>query len=145
MLSVWAEIARPGRFMTIPNAAHRPTVLVIDDDPAVGSSLKFSLELEGFTVCTYPDAASVLASDDAATAECLVVDHKLPGMNGLDLLRELRACGIGTPAILITSAPGAGLVEQAALAGVAIVEKPLFGNALSDGVRNACRGNRAGR
>ena len=67
--------------------SHQPIVLVADNDSAVCNSLKFSLELEGFTVRTYSDAATVLGSTDVASAECLVVDYKLPGMNGLPAAR----------------------------------------------------------
>ena len=124
----------------------RAVVVIVDDDTALRSSLKFALELEGFAIQAYPDAESVLASaSDASTAECMVVDYKLPGLNGLELLRELRARGITTPAILITTAPGIVLKDRAARAGVAIVEKPLLGNALSESIRNVCKGNHAPR
>ena len=125
--------------------SHRPVVLVIDDDPAVCSSLKFFLELEGFAVRTYPDAAAVLRAADVAGAACLVVDYKLPGINGLQLLQKLRTRGMVTPAILITSHPGAVLSQAAARAGISIVEKPLLGNALGESVRNACMAGEVGR
>lgn len=125
--------------------SHQPIVLVVDDDPAVCSSLKFSLELEGFAVRTYSDAATVLGSTDVGSAQCLVVDYRLPGMNGLQLLQELRARAIVTPAILITSHPSAVLSHAAARAGISIVEKPLLGNALGESVHHACKGERAHR
>lgn len=122
----------------------RPVVLVIEDDPAVCNSLQFSLELEGFVVRTFSDAAAVLRSADIPAAECLVVDYKLPGMNGLELLQELRTRGISTPAILITSHPSAVLSHAAGRAGIVIVEKPLLGNALSDSIHKVCQGVQAG-
>ena len=119
----------------------RPAVIVIvDDDAALLASLRFSLELEGFTVRTDSDAETMLATD-ALKAECLVIDYKLPGMNGLELLRTLRRRAILTPAILITTAPGSAVREQAARAGAVIVEKPLLGNGLSERIRSLCQGN----
>jgi len=60
----------------------------------------------------------------------------MPGMNGLDLVAQLRAREIAVPAILITSYPTAALSERAAKAGVAIVEKPFLGTALVDRIRD---------
>jgi two-component system response regulator FixJ len=114
---------------------NRPTVCVIEDDPAVRNSLKFALELEGYSVRLYPDAPAVLRANDQPEPTCIVVDLKLPGMNGLDLLDELRRRKITAPAVLITSHPSAGTLERATREGIAVIEKPLLGNALSDGIR----------
>jgi two-component system, LuxR family, response regulator FixJ len=134
------------KLMKTPTAVLRPAIVVIvDDDAALLGSLKFSLELEGFAIRAYPDAEAVLASAEAGKAACIVVDYKLPGMNGLELLHEMRTRGIAAPAILITTAPGAALRDRAARDGVILVEKPLFGNALSESIRNLCKGNHAPR
>ena len=117
----------------------KPMVFVVDDDPAVCGSLKFSLELEGFAVRTYSGAAALLADRDAGPSHCLVIDYKLAGMNGLELLARLRERQVSTPAILITSHPTSSLRKRAADAGIPIVEKPLLGNALSERVGEACR------
>jgi FixJ family two-component response regulator len=106
-------------------------VFVVDDDPAVLHSLKFALELEGYSVSVYHDAAEVLARTAFPDRGCLIVDYKLPDMNGLDMLAKLRARGTTTPAVLITSAPGEALVRRAAEANVRIIEKPLLGNTLN--------------
>jgi FixJ family two-component response regulator len=107
-------------------------VIVIDDDLAVRNSLKFSLEIEGFTVRSYATAADLLSIGDLALCSCLVVDQNMPGMNGLDLIATLRARQLAAPAILITSHPSPSLRERAQAAGIPIVEKPLLGNALID-------------
>ena len=114
-----------------------PTVIVVDDDAAVCSSLKFSFEQEGYRVRVCSDAAALLADADVGKAACLIVDLKLPGMDGLDLLDALRARQISIPAVLITTHPPQRVLDRAARDGIAIVEKPLLGNALSDGVRHA--------
>jgi len=112
-------------------------VVVIDDDPAVCNSLKFSLEVEGFTVRDYSSANDLLREPELADAGCLVIDYHLPEMNGLEVLNRLRARRIAAPAILITSHPSAAVRQRAAEAGVPIIEKPLLGNALVEGIRNA--------
>src|SRR5258708_24116 len=118
----------------------RATVLIIDDDPAVRNSLKFALEVEGFTVRAYPTGAELLAEAEIPDNGCLVVDYKLPEMNGLDLLLELRKRKIDLPAILITTQPNSAVRNRAALAGVPLIEKPLLNDTLFQGIRAALGG-----
>ena len=81
-----------------------PVVVIVDNDPAVCSSLKFSLELEGFMVRAYGNAAEFLNADDWA-CDCLVVDQRMPGMSGMELIAKLRTLEVRTPAILLISQP----------------------------------------
>jgi two-component system, LuxR family, response regulator FixJ len=113
------------------------TVLVIDDDPAVRNSLKFALEVEGFAVRAYHAAADLLRDPELPADGCLVIDYKLPEMNGLDLLVELRKRKIDLPAILITTHPSSEVRRRAALAGVSLIEKPLLSDTLFHGIRAA--------
>ena len=115
----------------------KPIIFIVDDDPAVRSSLKFSLELEGYLVRLCANATALLGERDLSQSCCFVIDLKLPGMDGLDLLDELRRRDITAPAVLITSHPSRSTRERAARDGVAIVEKPLLGNLLSDSIRDA--------
>jgi FixJ family two-component response regulator len=113
-------------------------VVIVDDDPAVGNSLKFSLEIEGFVVRFYESGMDLLNERTLSDCICLVVDQKMPGIAGLDLIAELRDRDVTAPAILITSYPNAGLARRAAGVNVPIVEKPLLNDALLDLIRNAC-------
>jgi FixJ family two-component response regulator len=114
-----------------------PVIVVVDDDAAVRGSLKFALEVEGFAVRTYPGGVDLLGDVSRADCACFIIDQMLPGMNGLDVVAELRKERIAAPVILITSQPTRMVQQRAAQAGVPIVEKPLLGNALIDRVRNA--------
>jgi FixJ family two-component response regulator len=116
----------------------RPVVIVVDDDPAVRNSLRFSLEIEGFAVRTYAGATELLASRDVGLGACYVVDQKMPEMTGMELIGRLRTRHISAPAILITSQPNKELTARAARADVLIVEKPLLCDALLDRIRDAC-------
>jgi len=118
-------------------AARLPIVVVVDDDPAVCNSLKFSLELEGFSVRAYASAAEFLKAG-MNDADCLVIDQRMPTMSGMELITKLRAQNISTPAVLIVSEPNAAITARAAKVGVPIVEKPFLGNALLDKIRQAC-------
>ena len=115
------------------HGARSKVVLVIDDDPAVLGSLKFSLEIEGFSVRCYDSPAAFLTAGDLPLRACLVVDQQLPGISGLDLLASLDA-ERRAAAILITSYPSATLRGKAEAVGVRIVEKPLLSNALSEAI-----------
>ena len=68
----------------------RNVMLVVDDDSAVGNSLKFVLEVEGFQVRVFSSAEELLNEDSLPDASCLVVDYYMPGMNGLKLVAHLR-------------------------------------------------------
>jgi two-component system, LuxR family, response regulator FixJ len=112
-------------------------ILIVEDDEGVREALRFSLATEGHAVRTFASAASILAARDLPESGCLVFDYRLPGMNGLDLLTELRRRGVRLPAVLITTLPSNGLRAQAAAAHVPIIEKPLTGDALSNWVRES--------
>jgi two-component system response regulator FixJ len=116
-----------------------PIVLIVDDDPAVRSSLQFCLEIEGFVVRTYSCGPDLLDDLDMPQTGCLVIDYRLPSMNGLDLLSELRRRRIELPAILVTTNPSVSVRAQTAAAGAVLIEKPLLNEALFDGIRAAMR------
>jgi len=118
--------------------AKRPMIAVVDDDPAVCGSLKFALELEGFAVRTYHSGAELLRGGDLEGFNCFVVDQRMPGMTGMELVEALRKRELSTPVILIISHPNAALSARAQKAAVPIVEKPLLGNALVERIREAC-------
>jgi DNA-binding response OmpR family regulator len=74
--------------------------------------------------------------------ECLVLEYRLEDMNGLELVRQMRARAIGAPAIMITTRPSPALRGDASDAGIHIVEKPLLENTLMDRIRSVA-GNAA--
>ena len=113
-------------------------IVVVDDDAAVGNSLRFSLELEGFRVRVFSAGGDVLDARDLEDCACFVVDQNMPGLSGLELIARLRDRQHSPPVILITSHPSRATRARAARAGVAIVEKPFLGNALFDAICDVC-------
>jgi two-component system, LuxR family, response regulator FixJ len=111
-----------------------PILLVVDDDTAVLNSLKFVLQLEGFTVRLYSSAQELLDELELPESGCLLVDHYMPGISGLELLAALRRRGVTLPAILITGHPSVALRRRAEEAGVRVLEKPLLGNGLIEAI-----------
>ena len=115
----------------------RPVIIVVDDDRAVRNSLKFSLEIEGFSVHTYADSRELFQDENLAESSCLVIDHCLPGMTGLDAIARLREKRVLVPAILITTHPTPAMTERAREACVPMVEKPLLENGLLEQIQAA--------
>lgn len=111
-------------------------ILLVDDDPAIRASLTFALELEGFEVETFPTGESITGRPPQTGDVCLILDYRLPGLDGLSTLARLRARDIALPALLITSNPTRNIRERAAEAGVPVIEKPLLCNALINGIRS---------
>ena len=106
-------------------------ILLVDDDPAIRSSLAFSLGLEGFEVEAFESGEAFVERQPQADDACLVLDYRLPGLDGLALLTLLRSRGMNLPAVIITSTPSRQVRAAATDAGAALVEKPLLCDARS--------------
>ena len=110
--------------------AQRHLVFIVEDDDEVRASTRTLLEASGYAVREFANGEDVIASGDAATAGCIVLDYNLSGMTGLELIKQLRAEGVQTPAIMV-SGNGKQLAEAAAKVGVAaVLRKPLSAEAL---------------
>jgi len=105
-------------------------VILVDDDDALRTALKFSLELDGFVVRIFATGEEMLMQSLPRRNSCLVLDQHLPGLSGLESLSVLRGRANRLPALLITSHPGPSLREAALKAKATIIEKPLMGDAL---------------
>lgn len=112
-------------------------VIVVDDDEALLEALNFGLELEGFEVQTHRSAATVHAETLPKICCCLVIDYKMPDLNGIELLSRLRRQAVELPAIIITSHARPDMLARCHALGAAVVEKPLLGDGLLIAIRNA--------
>ena len=113
-------------------------VLIVDDDAAVRSALKFALEVEGLSVRLYDGPAALLADGNLPRRGCLVVDYRMPGMDGLQLVDTLRARRVALPVILITGRASKQLRRFAEDSGISyVLEKPLSDGALVESIRSA--------
>jgi FixJ family two-component response regulator len=114
------------------------TVLVVDDDLSILSSLKRLLSASGFHVKTFGSPSELLATDIPKTNACMVVDIDLPEMNGIEMCKVLKGSGRGLPTILITGKTDArtrSLAEQSD--AVAVLFKPFEEEPLLDGIARA--------
>jgi len=120
------------------SSCNKPTIYVVDDDAGVLGSLRFLLETDGFQVRTFRSGAALLNADRPTGADCLVIDYKMPDMNGIDLVGQLRRNDIAAPVILITGYPDENISTRAAAAGVEhVLLKPLLEDSLVKHIRGA--------
>jgi two-component system, LuxR family, response regulator FixJ len=81
---------------------NEPTVYAVDDDAAVLKSLRWLIGSAGLQVKTFSSGASFLEGYDAKRPGCLILDMRMPGMNGLELQTHLLERGIRLPVIFMT-------------------------------------------
>ena len=94
-----------------------PTVLVVDDEPEVCQMLRRLLERDNLTVTTAHDAASALRLCGRGSPDLLLADLRLPGMDGLELMRRAQALDDSLPAVLISAYAGVRGAVEAIQAG----------------------------
>ena len=108
-------------------------VYIVDDDEAIRDSLRWLLEAKGYTVETYASAEQFLAAYRWDHPGCLVLDVRMPGMNGLELYEKLTALNYCLPVVFVT---GHGDVPMAVTAikkgAVDFIEKPFNDQELVD-------------
>ena len=122
----------------------KPLIYVVDEDYDVLTSLRFLLETEGFEVRTFRSGSALLGSSTRHGADCLVVDYKMAGIDGLELAHRLRGLDVSTPIVLITGYPDENISAKANSAGVrAVLLKPNLEDSLVESVRNAINTGRA--
>lgn len=113
-------------------------VFIVDDDDGVRDSLAVLLESAGYAVETFASAASFLDAAASRHPGCLIVDIRMPGMDGLTLQRELNALGSPLALIVMTGHGDVPLAVQAMKAGaVDFIEKPFDVDALLTSLRDA--------
>jgi two-component system response regulator MprA len=78
-------------------------VLVVDDEPAVRSSLQRALEIESYTVFLADDGQQALERLDRELVDAIVLDVSMPRMDGIELTRRLRGAGDETPILMLTA------------------------------------------
>jgi len=107
-------------------AAERPpTIALVDDDELFRDTISRNLSDAGFQVATLPDGASALRHLlGQGSADLIILDWKMPGLTGIEVLNRLRDAGVMTPVIFLTSLRDQ-IYEEAGLAGGAVdfVEK----------------------
>ena len=117
------ERSTPSAKVPLPAAA---AIYIVDDDRNIRETLRAVLEQVGRTVEDYSTSEAFLAAHRTDGGGCLLIDAYLPGMSGLELLKQLRASGDDLPAIVITGNSDVPMAVEAMKAGASdFVEKPI--------------------
>ncbi len=111
--------------MTDTTNADRPTLLVVDDDATFARVLRNAFEARGYAVCVAHDVAQGMAAAQADPPEYAVIDLKMPGPSGLELVAKLKELDPATRIVMLTGyASIATAVEAIKLGAVHYLAKP---------------------
>jgi len=115
-------------------------VHVVDDDLAVRQSLSFLLASDGLPVRLHESASAFLDTMKEAATGCIVTDVRMPGIDGIEFLRRLKARGFGLPVIVMTGHADVPMAVEAMKEGaVDFIEKPFDDDMFLAAVRKALR------
>jgi len=125
-----AELRRPASIQqpaeVAGNGPQAQTIFVVDDDSAVREAMRDLLREDGRTVEIYTSSEAFLEAYRPGREGCLLIDARMPGMSGLDLLQRLKNEGTRLPAIMITGQGDVPMAVEAMKAGAAdFIEKPV--------------------
>jgi FixJ family two-component response regulator len=122
------------------------SVIVIEDDPSFRRSLERLLRTEGFLVVAFGSAADFLAAPESPRPACLVLDVHLPGLNGLDLQRELMRTENLLPIVFLTGRADISMSVRAMKQGaIEFLTKPVRDEELFAAVRQGIERDRTAR
>jgi len=121
--------------------ASEANVWVVDDDDAMRDSLDFLLSAAGFSVKVFESAASLLDALPSGQIGCVVTDVRMPGMDGIELLKHLKRTNAALCVVVMTGHGDVPLAVEAMKLGAGdFVEKPFEDERLIDTVRIALAG-----
>ena len=113
-------------------------VHVIDDDDGVRRSASFLLKTSGFATRTWESGVAFLREVRHAEAGCILLDVRMPEMDGLEVQQALTERGVAMPVIVLTGHGDIGIAVKAMKAGaVDFIEKPFESDVLLDAIGRA--------
>lgn len=114
------------------------TVHLVDDDDAIRRSAGFLLKTSGFLVVPHASGDSFLAQARSAAPGCVLLDIRMPGMDGLEVQQAMNDRGVALPVVMLTGHGDIALAVRAMKAGaVDFLEKPFEKSALLAAVEKA--------
>lgn len=118
--------------------AENPFIYLVDDDDSVRRSIGFMLKTSGFTVRAYPSGIDFLKDVKALDPGCILLDIRMPDMDGLEVQRELAARGIAMPVIVLTGHGDVATAVEAMKNGASdFIEKPFEKAVLLEAIERA--------
>lgn len=115
-------------------------IYVIDDDEAMGDSLNFLLDSSGFGVTLFDDAQAFLNALPGLAFGCVVSDVRMPGLDGIELLKRMKTQNCPFPIVIMTGHGDVPLaVEAMKLGAIDFLEKPFEDDRLITMIESAIR------
>ena len=125
-----------------PGTVSEPTVFIVDDDDACRDSIRELVIAVGLAAAVFSSAFEFLAAFDATWRGCLVLDLRMPRMDGLALQARLREMGVQIPIVFISGSVDIPTASQAIRDGaVDFLQKPYPRESLLDAIGQALRRN----
>src|SRR5437870_11182042 len=122
----------------LPGSMPKPRILVVDDEGAIRDSLRMTLEYEGYEVFGAATGQEGLALAERDTPDLVLLDVKMPGIDGLEVLDRLRAMGDAVPVIVVSGHGTISTAVEATKKGAFdFIEKPFASDRVLVSVRNA--------
>ena len=126
--------------MATPMIDDPRTVHVVDDDEAIRQSISFLLRKAGYTVETYPAGTAFLKAVTRKSQGCVLLDVRMPDIDGLEVQARLSQQGIAMPVVMLTGHGNVTLAVRAIKAGaIEFLEKPFERLVLIDAIEAALR------
>jgi len=127
-------------------ARQQPLVCIVEDDEAIRESLRLLLYAEGLNSCAWPSADAYLAEAEPPACDCMLLDIRMPGTDGLELFRILQQRHVSYPVIFITGHGDIPLAVSAIKRGAHdFLTKPFQEGQLLETIRRALEQRRTQR
>jgi two-component system response regulator FixJ len=115
-------------------------VAVVDDDAGVRTGLGRLLRSAGYSAAVFASGEEFLTSIGSNCPDCLILDLRMPGMDGFEIMTNLAAAGITLPVIVLTSFPSDEVRRRAKRAGaLAFLEKPVERSVMIEALEGSFR------
>ena len=115
-----------------------PTVFIVDDDPEIRTAMRDMVERQGYRAEIFTDGASFLEACSPDRSGCLLVDARMPGLGGLDLIKRVTGMQPSLPIIMITAYGDIAMAVTAMKAGAFdFLQKPVRPNELLNSIKEA--------
>ena len=133
----WADACK---IMTRERTNEDILVSIVDDDEVVGETIGAIVESLGHKAVVFNSAGHFLQSEVMTKTSCLITDLQMPGLDGLELQKELRSRGYRTPVVVVSGYSEEEVRARALSAGaVGFVRKPIDSEALIECLKTAIK------
>jgi two-component system CheB/CheR fusion protein len=123
---------------TANQKAVAPTVFIVDDDAEIRTAMRDMVERQGYHAEVFADGESFLNACSPDQSGCLLVDARMPGLGGLDLIKRVTGMQLSLPVIMITAYGDIAIAVTAMKAGAFdFLQKPVRPNELLDSIKDA--------